>query len=487
MKASRVIAIVIGSILLLPGLGMLFGGGALTLAYAFGRDDGYFEVSLDRLQSTTVAITAEDLDLTADPGNPDWLLRALDVDIRIKVFRVDSEDELFVGIGPQADVDAYLSGVSHDEIEDMDGPTAKYRRRAGDDQIEAPTEQDFWTASVSGGGDQVLFWEAQSGRWAFVLMNADGSPGVAADLDVGARSDFVLPLALILLGLGLAVTAGGVALIVTSVSRHRAEQRPEEPPPAPAVAEAEAEEAAEPVALTAVLDPDLSSWKWLVKWFLAIPHFIVLFFLWIAFLVTTVIAGFSILFTGTYPRGIFDFNVGVLRWTWRVEYYAGPGGLGTDRYPPFSLDDDPTYPARLHIQPPGELSRGLVLVKWWLLAIPHYLIIAVLAGDSTGWWGDYGGFGLSLLSVLMIIAGFILLFTGHYRQSLFDLIIGLNRWIYRVGAYAALMTDRYPPFRLDQGGSEPEPEPAVAADSQSGPDETGEPDAEPSGGVPRSE
>ena len=474
MKASRIVAIVIGSLLLLPGLGMFLGGGALGLAYAFGRDDGYFEVSLDRVQSTTVAVTAEDLDLTAEPGDPDWLLRALDVDIRLNVFRVDPDDELFVGIGPEADVDAYLAGAAHDEIQDLDGLSPDYRRRRGGDEIEPPTEQDFWTASANGPGDPILLWEAQSGRWAFVLMNADGSPGVAADVDVGARSDFVLPLVVILLALGAVVIAGGVALIVTAVSRHRAEQPPQEPTPPPpgapvAVTEEEAP-VAEPVVLTATLDPDLSPWQWLVKWFLAIPHFIVLAFLWVAFVVTTVIAGFSILFTATYPRGIFDFNVGVLRWSWRVSYYAGPGGLGTDRYPPFSLADDPTYPARLDIEPPGELSRGLVLVKWWLLAIPHYVILAAILGDTISRDRDYDGFGISLLSALVIIAAVILLFTGRYRRSLFDLIVGLNRWIYRVVAYAALMTDRYPPFRLDQGGSEPAPAAPDVTEPDPGPE-----------------
>ena len=90
---------------------MLLGGGAVTLAYAFGRDDGYFEASLDRLQSTTAAITAEDLDLASDPGEPDWLLDALDVDIRLQVTPVDPDDELFIGIGPEVDVDAYLEAV----------------------------------------------------------------------------------------------------------------------------------------------------------------------------------------------------------------------------------------------------------------------------------------------------------------------------------------------------------------------------------------
>ena len=90
---------------------------------------------------------------------------------------------------------------------------------------------------------------------------------------------------------------------------------------------------------------------WLVKWFLAIPHYVVLLFLWLAFLVLTVIAWFAIVITGRYPRALFDFNVGVLRWTWRVEFYAFT--LATDRYPPFSLRADPSYPADLDVEAPG--------------------------------------------------------------------------------------------------------------------------------------
>jgi hypothetical protein len=172
-----------------------------------------------------------------------------------------------------------------------------------------------------------------------------------------------------------------------------------------------------------------------------------------------VVAGFAVLFTGRYPRGIFDFNVGVLRWTWRVTYYATTGGLGTDRYPPFSLRAEPGDLATLDLAYPTRLSRGLVLVKWWLLAIPHYLILGLMVG-SAGWigFGDGpggAGVGGGLLGVLVLIAAVALLFTDRYPRSLFDLIIGVNRWMYRVIAYAALMTDTYPPFRLDQGGAEP--------------------------------
>jgi len=228
------------------------------------------------------------------------------------------------------------------------------------------------------------------------------------------------------------------------------------PPPAPAAVGTDVH----PVSVQALLDPDLSRWQWLVKWFLAIPHFVVLAFLWTAFVVLTIVAGVAILFTGSYPRGIFDFNVGVLRWTWRVTYYATSGGIGTDRYPPFTLDDDPTYPARLDVDPPGQLSRGLVLVKW-LLALPHWLVLALLLGSIQWLPADgrtvdvdpVGGGGI--LGVLVLVAGIVLLFTGRYPRALFDLVMGLNRWIFRVIAYVGLMTDEYPPFRLDQGGSEP--------------------------------
>jgi hypothetical protein len=210
-----------------------------------------------------------------------------------------------------------------------------------------------------------------------------------------------------------------------------------------------------PAHVNALLDEPLSRGLWLVKWILAIPHYIVLAFLWLAFVVLSVVAGVAILVTGRYPRGIFDFNVGVLRWTWRVEYYA-IAAFGTDKYPPFTLEDDPGYPAHFDVEYPERLSRGLVLVKWWLLAIPHYLIVALFVGGSWGWGAhDYGG----LVAVLAVIAGFIVLFTGSYPRSIYDFVLGLNRWVLRVAAYACLMTDEYPPFRLDMGGTETRQEP----------------------------
>lgn len=211
-----------------------------------------------------------------------------------------------------------------------------------------------------------------------------------------------------------------------------------------------------PVRVQARLDPPLSRWLWLVKWLLAIPHYLVLIVLWLAFWIVTLIAFFAILITARYPRPLFDFNLGVLRWSWRVSYYTY-AALGTDRYPPFTLSDAPGYPATLSVPYPDRLSRGLVLVKWWLLAFPHYLVLAVFLGGSytVASSGETVVNSTGLLSLLVLFAAVALLFTGRYPSGIYDFVLGINRWTLRVLAYAALMTDTYPPFRLDSGGPEP--------------------------------
>ncbi|MGE3287784.1 MAG: DUF4389 domain-containing protein [Pseudonocardia sp.] len=215
-----------------------------------------------------------------------------------------------------------------------------------------------------------------------------------------------------------------------------------------------------PVRVQARLDRDLSRWLWLVKWLLLIPHIVVLFFLWIGLALVTLVAWVAILVTGRYPRTLFEFVLGVLRWTWRVQYY-GYAGLGTDRYPPFTLSDVPDYPARIDVAYPDRLSRGLALVKWWLLAIPHYLVLALLVGGvprTTGEGEDATTtYTTGLLGLIVLFAGVALLFVGRYPRGIYDLVLGINRWSLRVFAYVALMTDAYPPFRLDQGGDEPDP------------------------------
>ncbi len=191
---------------------------------------------------------------------------------------------------------------------------------------------------------------------------------------------------------------------------------------------------------------------WLIKWLLIIPHIFLLAFLWIAYAVVTVVAFFSILFTGKYPRRLFDFNLGVLRWTWRVGFYSYMA-LGTDRYPPFSLKAA-DYPAGLKMDYPEKLSHWLVLVKW-VLAIPHFAVLALLIGEGHRHWEaaghHWGGVQYpmgGLLWILVVFTALVLLFTGKHHRDIFRLIMGINRWAFRVAAYASFMTDRYPPFRL---------------------------------------
>jgi hypothetical protein len=453
-----IVLVIAGAIICLVSLAPLIGGGVLLWAYGTQRDaGGYFTTPTERFETTSSAITSTRIDLGTNPGDQglfDAFANRTTVQLGVQSTTGQST---FVGIASQANVDRFLDGVAHAQVLSIRGRpfAATYRYVDGTRAALPPGGQRIWVASAQGRGEQTLRWKLHSGEWAVVVMNSTGAPGVTVDATAGAKAPWVLGVGIGLLAGGiLALVLGAILLVVGVVLLARG---------AEIDLTGQAAHPGQPVRLTGRLDAPVSRWLWLVKWILLIPHLIVLAVLWLAFGVVTIIALFAILFTGRYPRSLFGFNLGVLRWTWRVNYY-GYSALGTDRYPPFTLGPEPDYPATLEIDHPEHLSRGLVLVKWWLLAIPQYLVLGIIGGGLfvgftfAAWWAVSVPAG-GLIGLLVLFAAVAILFTGSYPTGIFDLVVGLNRWVYRVVAYASLMRDEYPPFRLDQGPDEPAPPP----------------------------
>ena len=187
-----------------------------------------------------------------------------------------------------------------------------------------------------------------------------------------------------------------------------------------------------PVELIGEYQERVNRLLWLIKWILTIPHYIVLWFLSIPIILTVPLSWLIIIIMGRYPEFLWGYHTGLLRWSWRVNFYIYEAG-NTDQYPPFSFASRDDYPADFIIQFPESSSRLTALFRW-LLVIPHWLIVYFLG---------------SIRDLLVLIALVATLFTGRYPESLFDLIMGMNRWVYRVAAYSVLLVDDYPPFSFD--------------------------------------
>jgi hypothetical protein len=431
MRPGKVLLVVFGVLVGIVGVALVIGGTAgLVFRLAFSDRDGFVSSGEFSLRSSAYAIVSEAARIG---GGWPRITRDL-ATIRIEVRASDPGRALFVGVADWRDAQAYLAGVARDEVVDVELRPVRtgYRSIPGGPPPEPPGGRAFWMARAEGVGTQTLTWDVRPGEWMLVLMNADGAQGVEASAVVGARVPWLLPLTIGVLVGGVVLLLLAVALIYVGVrGRPLAEREPQAEPGS-----------GYPLTITGELSEPLSPALWLVKWFLLIPHFVVLVFLWVGFCLSWLVSLGAILFTGRYPRSLFDYNVGVLRWTWRVGFYSYQA-LGTDRYPPFTLQAG-GYPADLDVVYPERLSRGLVLVKWWLLALPHYAVVSLFQGGG----GQHGGGGL--VPLLSFFAGVALLFRGKYPRGIFAFVMDMNRWTYRVAVYAALMTDRYPPFRLGE-------------------------------------
>lgn len=461
------IMLVAGVLLTSLGLALSAAGLFLMAAEASQRDGRYAYTDPEQFRTVGNAIITSpftvDLGAEGEAGAGD-LEDVLSV--RIRATPVIPDQRIFLGMAPAEKVHDYLRDVPHavfaaDPWPESDGVGPAIWADgpgAGAGLVEIPgtrapgppAEARIWEISAVGSIQQTLTTTMRAGTWVIVVMNADGSGPVWVDAQVGAHTELfglvnpgTLIAGLVALVLGIPLILFGAAGLGRDIDR---------------LIPAGGASGPDPLRLTGHVDAGVSRGLWLVKWLLAVPHYIVLSILSFAAVVVTIAAGLAVLVSGRYPRSWFSFIVGAMRWHWRVGFYAY-AALGTDRYPPFALGRA-DYPADLDVVYPERLSRGLVLVKWWLLAIPHLLIVGIITGGglaivnaSTG--GDDISGGFTLLGLLVLIAAVGLLFTGRYLTGLFALNVGLNRWVYRVASYVLLLRDEYPPFRLDQGPDEP--------------------------------
>ncbi len=477
MRTAPLVLVLLGALLITIAAGIGVSGATVAALAGLQRDGDFLTTSTERFDYDSYALTSSQVEVNEVDGLEE--LPEGVATLRLRATAAQPGQALFIGVARQDDVDSYLSSVNHTELVDLRTTPfrALYRDVPGSGAPEPPADQDFWTTSASGTGTQEVTTDLRSGNWAVVVMNADGSRSGVVDLQAGFRSTLFAPIGVALLLTAALLILVGTPLVLAGASglgrgldpslsgtrqgratapdeRHRLATR-----------DAARDVLPHPARLTGHLQPGLSRWLWLVKWFLAIPHAVILVLLWVACWVCTLAAGIVILFTGRYPATIFPFTVGVVRWTWRVQFYTSV--LGTDKYPPFTLAPVDGYPGDFQVPYPARLHRGLVLVKGWLLALPHLVIIAVLTG---GWsWTVNTGTdpgeivrtsGPSLLGILALVAGIALLFTARYPGPLFDFVVGISRWLYRVLTYVLLLRDEYPPFRMDQGPDEPGPRPS---------------------------
>jgi uncharacterized membrane protein len=230
MRPAKIVAIVIGALLVLIGLALLAPGGFLLGVYGTQRDaSGFFETSSRVVSTGGYALITPDVDINVGSGLG-WIPRGSTAAVRIRAAS-STASSLFVGIGPSDQVAKYLNGVAHDEVTNFGWMSAsvKYRHLDGGAPSSPPDQQSFWVAKQEGSGSQVVEWDIQGGDWTAVIMNSDATAAVAANVSLGARFDILLPIAIGLTVAGVVLLVLGIVLIVLGARRPRAKLEAQPP------------------------------------------------------------------------------------------------------------------------------------------------------------------------------------------------------------------------------------------------------------------
>lgn len=226
MTGRKIVAVVLGLLGVLVGVALI--AAATTILTGDLDEDGFYVSDEHTFDRTSHAIVSDDLDILTDA--PAWLIdRVTDpVDIRLQGTNAVGEG-LFMGIGTTADVYAYLSGVSYDEVTDVDFDNltvadVTYLAHGGTAVPNAPADETFWVASTDGVGLQTVDWSLESGSWTAVVMNSDASSGITADLAFGAKISNLMAMAWIIMALGLASLLGGGYLMYRGLRSRRRDE-----------------------------------------------------------------------------------------------------------------------------------------------------------------------------------------------------------------------------------------------------------------------
>ena len=222
-RGARIALIVTGAVTGLLATGLLAVGGVALWGESEKDRDGYLAMDSHRFAASSHALASESLDVDLD--GPEWLMDREDFgDVRLEV-APRGDEPVFVGIAPTDKVSRYLSGVAHTSVSDVDSWPfeASYDESTvtGDRKPAPPGEQRIWAASVQGTGTQTLGWDVEDGDWSVVVMNADGSRGVDAEVEAGAKVPFLSEIGWTAAGSGAFLLIAAAAMLVAGIRTPR--------------------------------------------------------------------------------------------------------------------------------------------------------------------------------------------------------------------------------------------------------------------------